>query len=63
MIILLRKLRPDNKNIPEPPPNEGRDTMEVKHREEAEDLIKSFFGVPCYAGLEESVAAGLAGFA
>ncbi|KIW66543.1 hypothetical protein PV04_05867 [Phialophora macrospora] len=59
MIGILRKLRPGNEKIPNPSPKEGRDTMEIKPRKQAEDLMKSFFGVPGYIGLEESIAAGL----
>ncbi|KAH0843828.1 Aldehyde reductase 2 [Fonsecaea pedrosoi] len=59
IIGLLRRLRPENDRIPPPPPNEGRDTMEIKLRGKAEELIQSFFGVDGYVGLEESVAAGL----
>lgn len=59
MIGILRKLRPGNEKIPNPPPNEGRDTVEIKPRKKAEDLMISFFGVPGYVGLEESIATGL----
>ncbi|KEF51065.1 uncharacterized protein A1O9_12881 [Exophiala aquamarina CBS 119918] len=59
MIALLRKLRPNNDRIPPPPINEGRDMMEIKLRGRSEDLLKSFFGVSGYVGLEESVASGL----
>lgn len=59
MIDLLRKLRPDNDKTPDPPLNEGQDTMEIKPRGKAEELIKAFFGVSGFVDFEESVAAGL----
>ncbi|KIW73874.1 hypothetical protein PV04_01957 [Phialophora macrospora] len=60
IIGILTKLRPGNQQIPKPPPNEGRDLSDVKGRKRAEDLIKSFFGVSGWTGLEESIAAGIA---
>ncbi|EXJ63811.1 hypothetical protein A1O7_00146 [Cladophialophora yegresii CBS 114405] len=59
IIGILTKLRPDNSQIPKPPVDEGHDITHVKGRKRAEELIKSFFGVAGWTGLEESVAAGI----
>lgn len=66
MTALLQKLRPHNDQIPDPagvPNGALRDNMIIPPREKTEALIKSFFGVPGYVGLEESVEAGIAGCA
>lgn len=62
MTALLQKLRPHNDKIPDPatvPNGDVRDTMIISPREKTEALIKSFFGVPGYVGLEESIVAGI----
>ncbi|KAL6245680.1 hypothetical protein RBB50_007679 [Rhinocladiella similis] len=59
---LLRKLRPNNTKIPSPPENEGRDLTVLKPRDKAEQLLKDFFKVPGWITLEDSLAAGIAGF-
>lgn len=58
---ILTKLRPDNKQISKAPENEGRDLSDVKGIKRAEELIKSFFGVPGWTKLEDSIEAGIAG--
>ncbi|OAP58308.1 hypothetical protein AYL99_07398 [Fonsecaea erecta] len=60
IINILNKLRPENNKIPKAPPNEGRDLTDIKGSKRAEDLIKSFFGVPGWTSLEDSIAAGIA---
>ena len=57
---VLRKLRPNNKKIPQDPENEGQDITVVKPRDRAEGLLKSFFGRPGWTTLEESIKAGIA---
>ncbi|KAF7550529.1 hypothetical protein G7046_g7982 [Stylonectria norvegica] len=59
IINVLRKHRPDNKLIPDPPKDDGRDLTEVKGRPRAEELLKSFFGQAGWTGFEESIVAGL----
>lgn len=58
---ILHKLRPENKMLPKAPENEGRDLSDIKPRVKAEQLIKDFFGVSGWTGLEESLKAGIAG--
>ncbi|KIY00479.1 uncharacterized protein Z520_04164 [Fonsecaea multimorphosa CBS 102226] len=60
VINILTNLRPDNDKIPKAPPNEGRDLTDIKGSKRAEELIKSFFGVPGWTSLEDSLAAGIA---
>ncbi|KAK2732346.1 hypothetical protein FQN55_004250 [Onygenales sp. PD_40] len=59
LIAILRKLRPENKNIPDPPVDEGRDYSEIKPLKRAEGLLCEFFGVEGWIGYEESLAAGI----
>jgi hypothetical protein len=60
LIAILKKLRPDNKNIPNPPENEGRDLSDVKNQR-AKEIMMKFFGVQGWTGLEDSVKAGIVG--
>lgn len=59
MISVVRKLRPNNTLIPEPPANDGRDLTEVIPSKEAERLLREFFGREGWTSLEESIAQGL----
>ncbi|KAF7562635.1 hypothetical protein G7046_g1471 [Stylonectria norvegica] len=59
IVGLLRRVRPDNKLIPDAPENEGRDEATVKDRARAEGLLKSFFDQPHWTNLEDSIVAGL----
>lgn len=61
VIGILRKLRPDNKSIPDPPNGEGRDLTEVIPSKRAQELLLSFFGKEGWTSLEESIAAGIEG--
>ena len=61
IVKILRKLRPNNKVIPDPPPNEGRDLTEVVLSRRAEQLLCDFFGRSSWVGLEESIADGIEG--
>jgi hypothetical protein len=56
---ILRKLRPNNTNIPPPPENEGRDLTEIIPQKRAEQLLLAFSGQSGWTGLEESIAAGI----
>lgn len=55
----LRALRPDNKNIPEPDENEGRDLTEIVPAKKAEQLLKDYYGQKGWAGYKESLEAGI----
>ncbi|KAJ9608479.1 hypothetical protein H2200_007467 [Cladophialophora chaetospira] len=59
IIGILSKLRPENKQLPKAPENEGRDISDVQGIKRAEELIKSFFGVPGFTKLEDSIKAGI----
>jgi hypothetical protein len=56
---IMRKLRPQNSNIPTGPENEARDLSDIKPSARAEQLIKSFFGRTGWTSLEESLEAGI----
>jgi hypothetical protein len=60
IINILKQLRPDNKNIPAPPENEGRDLSDVKNQR-AKEIMEKFFGVKGWVSLEESIKNGIAG--
>ena len=59
IIYILRKLRPENKQIPDPPDNEGRDLSEIVPRKRAEQLLQTNFGRPGWTSLQESIATGI----
>ena len=59
IIDILRKLRPENKQIPDPPDNEGRDLSEIVPRKRAEQLLQTNFGRPGWTSLQESIATGI----
>ncbi|KAJ5762070.1 NAD(P)-binding protein [Penicillium nucicola] len=58
IFAILKKLRPNNKLIPEPPVNEGRDMTDVVLSKRAEALLLEFFGKR-WTHIEESVAHGI----
>lgn len=60
---VLRKLRPLNTMMPDAHENEGRDLTEVSPGNRAEQVMKQFFGVKGWTSLEDSIAAGIAGYA
>lgn len=59
MVRLLRKYRPGNDRIPNPPENEGHDLTEVPPAKRAEKLLKEWFGQPGWVSLEQSIKEGL----
>lgn len=59
VIGILRKLRPSNTSIPDPPENEGRDLTEVSLSKRAEQLLQDFFGQAGWTSLEDSLANGI----
>ncbi|PYI23170.1 putative aldehyde reductase [Aspergillus violaceofuscus CBS 115571] len=59
VVSILRRLRPDNALIPDPPANEGRDASEILPSRRAEDLLREFYGQPGWISLEETIAAGI----
>jgi len=60
VVDILHKLRPENTKIPKAPENEARDLSDIKPSKRAEQLIQSFFGVPGWTSLEDSIAEGIA---
>ncbi|KAH8693804.1 hypothetical protein BGW36DRAFT_383771 [Talaromyces proteolyticus] len=61
IVRILKELRPDNRSIPDPPGNEGRDLSEIVLAPKAEKMIQTFFGRRGWVGLKESLAAGIEG--
>lgn len=61
IIGIFRRLRPDNRLLPDAPVNEGRDLSDVVQAPRAEELLKKFFGRPGWVGLEQSLADGIEG--
>ncbi|RVX66878.1 hypothetical protein B0A52_09002 [Exophiala mesophila] len=59
-VNILRELRPDNANVPNPPPNEGKDLSVIKPRDKAEALLRRFWGVEGFKNLKESISDGIA---
>lgn len=60
VVSILRDARPDNKEIPDPPANEGKDLSQIGPRSKAEDLLKSFYGSPGWRSLRDSIVDGIA---
>ncbi|KAJ5675944.1 hypothetical protein N7462_008841 [Penicillium macrosclerotiorum] len=58
-VRILQKFRPGNTEIPSPPENELRDLSDIVPAKRAEDLVKSFFDLSGWVGLEESIRAGI----
>lgn len=63
IVDVLRKLRPEDTRVADAPENEGRDLTDVKPAKRAEQVIKEFFGANGWTSLEDSLAAGIAGYA
>ncbi|KIW45997.1 uncharacterized protein PV06_01692 [Exophiala oligosperma] len=59
VVTILRNARPDNKRIPDPPANEGRDLSQIGPRNKAEDLLKSFYGSAGWRSLRDSIVDGI----
>ncbi|KEZ45870.1 hypothetical protein SAPIO_CDS1235 [Scedosporium apiospermum] len=59
LITTLRSLRPDNKLIPDPPENDGRDLTEVVPAAAAQQLLKQYFGQDGWTDFSTSVAEGI----
>ncbi|KAL4879882.1 NAD dependent epimerase/dehydratase [Aspergillus karnatakaensis] len=60
-IEALRKLRPNNRLIPDPPKNEGRDGATILPASKAEALLGEFFGRKGWTSFEDSLSAGIEG--
>ena len=61
VVAALRKLRPGNTLIPDPPPHDSPDLTEMLPRKRSEALLQSFFGKG-WTSLEDSIADGIKGF-
>ncbi|OJK04307.1 hypothetical protein ASPACDRAFT_37865 [Aspergillus aculeatus ATCC 16872] len=59
VVGILRRLRPNNALIPDPPANEVRDASEILPSRRAEELLREFYGQPGWISLEETIAAGI----
>ncbi|CAG8902756.1 unnamed protein product [Penicillium egyptiacum] len=62
IIPILRRLRPNNDQIPDAPENEGRDLSSIRPREKAMQLLERFFGQADWTTLEESLKSSIDGF-
>jgi hypothetical protein len=62
IIWIIRKLRPDNTFIPDPPVDDGSDLSEVIPAKDAEKLLQDFFGQEGWKSIEESISDGLEGW-
>lgn len=61
VVGILNRLRPENKAIPAPRDNEGRDLYDAwKVSRLAEDIMRSVFQVNGWTSLENSVGEGIA---
>jgi nucleoside-diphosphate-sugar epimerase len=61
MVAILRKLRPDNAQIPDAPAD-GHDLTNVLPARKAEKLLQDFYGKSGWTTAEESIATGLEGW-
>ncbi|KAJ5306964.1 hypothetical protein PENANT_c003G11043 [Penicillium antarcticum] len=61
MVAIVRKLRPDNTQIPDPPAD-GHDLTNVIPARKAEKLLRDFYGQPGWTTVENSIAVGLEGY-
>ena len=61
IIAILRKLRPENKLIPNAPADEGHDLTEVALAPKAEELLREYFGQDGWISLSASIEAGIQG--
>ncbi|EED22611.1 hydroxysteroid dehydrogenase, putative [Talaromyces stipitatus ATCC 10500] len=59
IIDILKKLRPSNGQIPNPPANDLPDLSNIVPSKKAEGLLKSFFAQSGWIGLETSLKAGI----
>lgn len=59
-MTILRDIRPDNHQIPDPPASEGKDLSEIRPRDKAEKILTSFYHTEGWVNLRESIAAGVA---
>jgi hypothetical protein len=59
IVEILRKLRPENTKIPEPPLNEGMDFSVIHPASRAEQLLREFFGRKGWTTLEVSISNGI----
>jgi len=59
VVSTLRKLRPDNKEIPDVPGVIPRDRTTVVPRERAVNLLKGFYGQAGFTPIKESLAEGI----
>lgn len=59
IISTLRKLRPANTLIPDPPANDSHDLTEVLPSSKSEKLLEEFYGQKGWTSFEESLAAGI----
>ena len=62
IVKILRELRPDNQQIPDPPPHEGQDLSEIVLAPKAEKMLREYFDQTGWISLKESIAAGIKGF-
>ncbi|KAL7937558.1 NAD dependent epimerase/dehydratase [Trichoderma chlorosporum] len=61
VISIMRELQPENKLIPDPPANEGRDSNELVLALKAEALLKKYYGQDGWISLRDSLVAGING--
>ncbi|KAF2165925.1 hypothetical protein M409DRAFT_23656 [Zasmidium cellare ATCC 36951] len=59
VIEILRELAPKNAKIPNPPPDELDDLSEIKPRDKAEKILREFWGLKGWTGVEESIRDGV----
>lgn len=62
VVSSLRKMRPQNKNIPDSLPTDLGDPTIFARKDKVEELLKSFWGLKGWTALEDSLAAGIDGF-
>lgn len=59
VVSILRKLRPDNKDIPDVPADIPRDRTTVVPRERAVNLLKGFYDQAGFTPIKKSLAEGI----
>lgn len=59
VIDILRKLRPSNKSIPNPPEDELPDLSDIVPAKRAESLLRTFFGQSGWIQLQQSLKEGI----
>lgn len=60
VVNIFRELRPDNKQIPNPPANEARDRTDILPRKRAEELLRAF-GQDGFTPIKASLERGIEG--